>query len=254
MTLTALFPDWFSTIYRLPCRVPEGSRRGRNYRHFTIALCLAFCPSLAHALDEHAMRYPDYDLDFALELSRQALELSAADQDYTIRQSRLGLVLFDISDPVVNYGFIAGYTALDIEDDAVTAGVQPDGYHFGLTLRTQVFEQPRARLQAHYLFQEVSDATDTDSITLSWHEWQVSASLRFALTPRSGVILGGGYSDVEADRRSSGATDDTLHLKAKTHGHGYLQLEMLFPENGRASLSITRGAQQGLVMNFSRDF
>ena len=234
---------------------------GRQAIGGTPSFCVMFCCLLltlystnSRAADNQHTAYPDYGIDFALELSRLEMDLEANNITYPANQKRISVHVFDTTNTNVTYGFLAGSSYLSLDNDPATTGLQPDGFHFGLAIRTDVFEDPRLRLEGQYLYQELQDKTSTDTVTMDWYEWQINSSIRFGLSPRWGIILGGGYSNVDADRRVSGSSPQTLHLSLDTAAQGTLEFEMLFPGEGRASLTIVRGNQDGIKLNFARRF
>lgn len=193
-------------------------------------------------------------LDFSLQLSRIDLRLEAAGITYPVDLKRINVLMFEESPTNIDLGLMLGNSYLSLEQDGPSAGLSLNGFHLGLIGRRAFGNNPRFNLQGHILYQKLQDVTPSTTVTLDWFEWQLASSLRLALNRDWGLILGAGYTGIDADRRVSGSINQTLGMSLKKPLHGELGIEMLSAGGGRVRLTGYGGGQQGLSLDFARRF
>lgn len=197
---------------------------------------------------------PPDTLDFALNISRQELDLHKGNTLYPVDISQIGVTVFNLSNPNVHYGFIAGYSYLGLENDSPSAGLSLNGSHLGLALRLESSFYPRIRAQGQYLFQQLGATDSGNTITLDWYEWQLESSVRFALVDAIGLSLGVSYTDTDATRRLRGAANSTLSMTLEDNVTAWMELDKATIPSGYVSLTLYRGAHDGLMFSFARLF
>jgi len=204
-----------------------------------------------------ASPYAGYDqapIDFSLSFYSADLTLRAHNQDYPVTLERLSVAIYEADTPHLQFGFLTGSSYLSLDEDSVSAGLHPSGYHIGLALRGAVGNNPQLGFHANYVFQEVRDETDSQTVTVRWHEWLVEANAHISLGQQLGFIVGGGYVGLDARRHATGDINDTLNLQLASDSLGRLELEWRVPPGGRISLTLRRGAYDDVSFNFARKF
>lgn len=193
-------------------------------------------------------------LDFALLLTRNELELKDASVTYPATLKHLGIAVFETVDPHLQYGFITGSSAFDLENDTATAGLSPSGYHLGIALRGHYGHIPQLQWQAQYRYLDTRHKTEARKVTLNGYEWEGRLDLRLGLGPQWALLLGGAYRGLDVERRVSGDINETRNLDLDQSAEARLGIELMSPPDGRVRLTIRRGAYDGLTLAFSRGF
>ena len=229
-----------------------------------LVLATVFLMDYSTAMAE--ARYSSYastPIDFIFSLSNADLDLSTPNTEYPVSLEKISVSVFNTLDPQLQLGFLAGQSYLSLSNDAATAGMHLSGYHVGLAIRgcfgghnsgNYSSSNPQVKLQVTYLYQETKDTLEAQSATLSWHELTADASVKLNISQRFGIILGGSYSDLDAQRRATGDINETVKLNLDPGTQSRLALELRTPPNGRVSLVFRRGAYDGITLNFARQF
>ena len=193
-------------------------------------------------------------IDFIFSLSNADLTLSTPNAKYPASLEKISISVFNTAEPHTQLGFLAGQSYLSSSNDNATAGMHLSGYHAGLAVRGYFGSNPQVKLQTSYLYQETRGARKTQSTTVSWHELSAAASIKLNFSQQFGIILGGGYSSIDAQRRATGDINETIRLNLDSGRQTRLELELRTPPNGRVSLAFRRGAYDGITLNFARHF
>jgi hypothetical protein len=201
-----------------------------------------------------AMAATDGDMDFSLQLSTTDLRLRYDQTAHTTTVERIGVTVFDITTPRLQYGFIAGSSHLTAASDPALAGLSLDGYHAGLALQSQVGQNPRLSLRLHYLYQDVRDDENDRKIILTWHEWGTEVEGKLRLGGSLSVVAGAAYVGVDAQQRITGNGARTLNPDTETGAAGRLGLELDVKSGGRVGLHIQRGTLNSTFLIFARTF
>jgi hypothetical protein len=198
--------------------------------------------------------YGQSPIDFSLSLYSADLTLQAHKQDYPLTLERISISVFEAASPRLQFGFLTGSSYLSLDNDSVSTGFNPAGYHIGLAMRGRLGSNPQLGFDANYVFQDTRDETDSQSVTLRWREWLVEASARVTLGQQLGIIVGGGYVGLDGQRRARGTINDNLTLELASDSIGRLELEWRVPPGGHISLAFRRGAYDDITFNFARRF
>jgi hypothetical protein len=193
-------------------------------------------------------------LDFSLLLTRNEMDLEHDTVTLPVTLKHLGIVVFETVDPHLQYGFLTGSSAFDVENDSATAGLSLSGYHLGIALRGHYGHNPQLQWQAHYVYQETRHKTEARTLSMNGFEWEGRADLRLGLGPRWALLLGGAYRGLDVERRATGDINETRSLELDESLEGRLGIELVSPPNGRVRLTLRRGAYHGLTLGFSRGF
>ena len=217
------------------------------YHRILAALLLILCNAVAMAAEPSGM-------DFSLQLSQADLLLHYDDRDHDTSLERVGIVVFDTTDPYLQYGFLAGSSHLTLENDPLLAGISLDGYHAGLALRGGFGHDLRLDVQAQYLYQDVRDASASREVTVTWHEWRAEMLAGLRLGSPLTVVAGLAYVNLDAQQRISGDGARTRNLREETGTEKRLGLELNVEKNGRVGLHISRGVFDSVSLIFARSF
>jgi hypothetical protein len=215
-------------------------------RQILAALLLFICHSLAAAERE--------SMDFSLQLSQADVVLRYDGLDHESNVERIGIEVFDTTDPHLHYGFLAGSSRLTVDSDPLLAGLSLDGYHAGLALRGGVGHNPRLDLLTQYLYQDVKDTSADSEVTVTWHEWR--AEMLATLRPVSPLTLVAGlaYVNLDAQLRITGDSARTRNMREETGTEKRLGLELSVQNSGRVGLHIQRGVFDSITLIFARAF
>jgi len=196
----------------------------------------------------------DYPIDFALTFSSSDIDLREGSTHYDVDMKRINVSAFALENSNFQLGFNAGYNYLSLDNDALLAGINLDGYHAGLALRGHYGKDPQLGFQADYRYQETRDDTETQSTTFNWNEWTMAVSGKVKLAQQLRLMLGVAYSEIDARRNTRGDIDDTLDMRLDSATQTQLELEWLIETGGRVSIALQSGAYQNLAFKFAQRF
>lgn len=225
----------------------------RAYKHsLTLLLGLGLLlPPLAEA-----DRYPSFNnpIDFSLSLSNSDLELHTQNLPYPISMDRISVSIYSNEDPRVQFGFITGSSYLSIDNDPVATGINLNGYHAGLAMRSELGNNPQIGLHAQYLYQETKNDAATQSINLIWHEWAAGVTGTILLGQQLELMAGWTHHEIEARRRATGSITNSQTMKLKAGDQGVLAMGWRVSAGGRIGVSIEEGSYRRVEFNFARSF
>jgi len=205
-------------------------------------------------LISHAAAAEHGGVDFSLQLSQADLLLHYDDLDHDANVERVGVVVFDTTDPYLHYGFLAGSSRLTLDNDPLLAGLSLDGYHAGLALRGGFGRNPRLDLQAQYLYQDVKDSAADSEVTVTWHEWRAEMLAGLRLGSPLTLVAGLTYVNLDAQLRITGNDARTRNMREETGTEKRLGLELNLENSGRVGLHIQRGVFDSISLIFARAF
>ena len=213
-----------------------------------IALLITATPAGADSLNT--------TLDFSLHLSRQDISLKDGQQVINTSVKQLGVTSVDISKHPLQPGLALGYSYISDGDQAVTSGMELEGFYIAPALRDVLLDGQRvsAAFTAVYLYQRVSDSNAAQTVTMEWLQPQLDLDIRYLINRQFGLLLGGQYGRVDVDEQVSGGINQTLHLK---HGaeFGYRAgLEIDLGYDGQVGLLLHRAIGDGVELYFQRQF
>jgi len=196
------------------------------------------------------------DLDFALHLSRLDIPLNNGPQAINTTVKQLGVVSFDISQLTLQPGLGVGYAYASDNQQAVTAGLELEGYYIAPALRSVLLDGRRlnATLTAAYLYQRVKDSNADQAVTLEWHQPQLDLELNYRISRAIGLLLGGQYGRIDADEQLSGNINQTISLHSGPTLGYRAGLDMDVGGDGHVGVLVHRAIGDGVEMYFQQLF
>ncbi len=195
-------------------------------------------------------------IDFAVQLSRLDTPLHNGQQDIHTTVKQLGIISFDLTQPVMQPGLAVGYAYVNSGDQPAIAGMEPAGFYIAPALRGVLFDGRRlgATLTATYLYQRVKDSRTGQAVTLEWQQPQLDLDVRCHLSHQVVVRLAGRYGRVDMDETLSGDVNQSLTLQSGPT-LGYLAgLEFELGYDGQVGMLLHRAIGDGLEIYFQRQF
>ena len=100
--------------------------------------------------------------NFALELSHLKIDLNDGQQTVDTTTNYAGITSFQLREGKLQPGISLGYTYLSTDNQAVTAGMQLEGFYIRPAIRGVVIDNPHISLTltGSYLFQRVEDSPE----------------------------------------------------------------------------------------------
>ncbi|NOX76491.1 MAG: hypothetical protein GXP17_07760 [Gammaproteobacteria bacterium] len=215
-------------------------------------MTLAFSVTPAWARDGIIPHYAP--LDFSLSLEKSDLNLRNSDRRFFTRVERISVTFLEAPGPSLQYGVSLGSSYVELDNDPLSEGLRPSGYHLGMSIHRRLVSRPEVSLSLRYLYQEVKDETAMRTTTVSWHEWESEAVLRLRASQRWRLVIGGGFAGIDARRRVRGSSNDTLQLEPLSGAQGRVGLELRESASGHVALVLRRGVFNGVKLVFSRRF
>lgn len=223
-------------------------------RHRTgrLLILLSLIPAAATA---DPRTYATPPLDFALHLGRYETRLDDGLGRVEATVKRIGISAYGNADPTLQAGLLLGYATLS-DDQALTAGREPDGFYAGPALRSEFYAGHvlRAGVTGSYIYQRVREEDAGVSQVVEWQQWQLALDTRWRLGARVGLLLGGHYGGISAEQRLSGTVNQTRSLDHDPVFGGRAGLEFDFDGDGRIGIAAERGELDGLDIYFERQF
>jgi hypothetical protein len=219
-------------------------------RRFALALAALALPVLANAAD-------DLQLDFAVHFAKSKTTFdyaNGASADTTIQQIRVSW--YERFAPGLEIGMFGGSTYLTQTNNTVTAGLEPDGYHAGIGLRSVLWEAAPLQLiaRATYTYQRVQHEDANQSVTLSWHQPELYLGASVAATNRLRVYGGATWGAIDGQERVTGAAARTTDFDRNQSGGGFFGLELIVERDGYIGVETHAGATRGGEIYFKKSF
>jgi hypothetical protein len=228
-------------------------------RHCTalclVLLCYGGLAQTATALDMDIRTSPANRLDFAVWLSNNKTTLSDHTVSTRIKYQRIGVAAFDVPARGAQLGMQLGYASTSQDDVSAARGMDLNGYYLGLGLRVPLLEATRfkARFEAGYIYQDVKDSTESQKVSLDWHEYNAGL---LASVPLQRVELQAGlfYQRFDATQTASGTIQQTLFLKNEDTLQQRLGINYRVAPDEHVGLHFHSGASQGVQLEFQKLF
>jgi hypothetical protein len=165
-------------------------------------------------------------LELSLGVSRETLELETEDTTAETRLTRLGIDLWELGRPWLQFGLRGGYLLATQSDNPVTAGMDLTGQFIGVGVRGRLPVLPSLDIiaSAHYDYQQVEDELDAQSTELTWYEayGELGAALKLdPLHVRGGAAL----LAIEGSQTAKGTITDTEDLNDDLKLGGFLAVD-----------------------------
>ncbi|MGD8559897.1 MAG: hypothetical protein PVH04_09540 [Gammaproteobacteria bacterium] len=221
------------------------------------ALLLFAAGPPAMAMDLDVRSAPSNVLDFSLLIEHSVTELERDSNKVDANVERIGILTIDVPRDGPRFGLALGYAFSDFDNNDLYLPISMDGYYLGVSVQGLIVETSTwsVTARAEYIFQDV-DGSDMDNNTasLSWHEYSVGVSLRFALSSALRIVVEPVYTDINGTYRERGVSSQTVKLDS-SKGSG-LHAELQYWLNDRESISVQyrNAALQGFALRFRRFF
>lgn len=195
-------------------------------------------------------------VDFGLHLSRLDTPLHDGQQVINTIVKQLGIASFDMRQQTLRPGLAVGYAYLSDSNQAVTAGMELEGFYIAPALRGVLIDGRRGSvtLTATYLYQRVKDSNATQDVTLEWQQPQLDLDVKYQIARQMNLLLGGRYGRIDADEKVSGAVNQTLTLKSGPTLGYRAGLEFDLGGEGQVGLLLHRAMGDGLEIYFQSQF
>ena len=194
--------------------------------------------------------------NFALELSHLKIDLNDGQQTVDTTTNYAGITSFQLREGKLQPGISLGYTYLSTDNQAVTAGMQLEGFYIRPAIRGVVIDNPHISLTltGSYLFQRVEDSNANQSATLKWYQPQLDVEALWRFTQQMTLRAGGLYGRIDADESLSGDVNQTINLKKSSALGGYVGLEFDLGDDGQIGFLVHQGLGDGATLYFQRQF
>jgi len=197
----------------------------------------------------------DY-LDFAMWISNNETTLHDNNVSTRIKYRRIGVTAFDISpDRTVQLGLHIGVSFTNQDDISATQGLSLNGTYIGVGMHIPFVEQDRLklRLDLDYIYQHVDGASDTETVTCEWHEYDGGL---LATVPLGHFQLLGGvyYQRFDATQTATGTIQQTLFLDNEDTLQQRFGIDYNTGPGEHVGLHYHSGASSGIQLKFQKLF
>ncbi|MBI3899369.1 MAG: hypothetical protein HY308_13875 [Gammaproteobacteria bacterium] len=200
--------------------------------------------------------YVEHPTDFRLNLARHTLALSDGSTTFDTTVEQLGIAWRERYGQRLQFGLLGGYTYVTQTNNPATAGLDPNGYHAGLTLDIDVWTTDRLRLAVGtaYLYQRVKHEETEQTVELAWYEPSAYVSVTAELSSNLRAYGGTRYGVVDGEQRLHGTQNETRTLKRSATAGALVGLELQLEENGYVGVVGETGYHRGAALYFGRRF
>ena len=222
-----------------------------------VVLCLLGWPMLAIATGPLTPPDDRNDaLDFSLYFDRATtpLDYAGRTQDSTI--SRLGFSLREKAGKYVTLGLYGGNAWLTQTSNPVTAGIELDGYHAGVSLHAVLLRGQHASLYGalEYSYQKVEHKTDSQTVVIDWTQPQAQLGVMLTLTPQWRLYGGGSYGKLDGEERAGGTVNHTLAFERGARAGSFIGLDLTVDADGYVGVEARSGVTRYGEIYFKRRY
>jgi hypothetical protein len=223
----------------------------------SLALSALLCPLLcaaAETLPDDGAR--EKWLDFGVVFSKNKTQFDYADTSIATTVETISLHWYERVAPRWDIGLHGGYSFLTQTDYALTAGLEPRGYHAGVGIRGTLWEMAAGELflNASYLYHRLNHDEGTQSITLSWYQPEVRLGFVTRHIGRLRLLGGATAGAIDGQERAEGTIDRTLDFERDLRGGGFLGLDLTVERDGHVGIEIRNGVERGGRIYFTSSF
>lgn len=214
-------------------------------------------PTLVWAAGPAARLSDNTALDFAVTLAKTKTAFDYPDGtpiDTTLQ--RYGITWYERVMPRIELGLFGGKVFLSQTENAVTAGIEPDGHYGGIGMRGVLLETSLVQLFLHasYAHQRVQHDETGRVVTLAWDEAQ--ARLGATLTPSGPVRIYGGASwrNIDGQERVTGTSARTSDFQHHDAASGFVGIDLAVERDGYVGAEARSGAERGIEIYFKKRY
>jgi hypothetical protein len=191
-----------------------------------------------------------------LYVQRDDMAIESSTDSFDIQVDRFGFQLSESVHPRLSLGMLGGIAAADTEDHAITDGMQLSGNYLGVYLIGTAIERQRWRIgyEASLFYQSVDDKTDGQRVELDWLESGGAVTVGFNVSDMVSVYGGPYYRKVDIDERASGTVNATSRFSEQESLDAVLGVALETDPGGSIDLAVHRGASDGFILTFRRQY
>ena len=195
-------------------------------------------------------------LDFSLRFARAEIPLEYAGRTQDSTNSWLGVSVREQVSPRVTLGIYGGYAWLTQTNNPVTAGIELDGYHAGISMHAVLLPGQRASLYGalDYSYQKMDHEGDAQEVVIDWTQSQAQLGITLTLTRDWRLYGGGSYGKVDGEERASGSVNHTLDFERGARAGGFIGLDLNVETDGYIGIEARSGLMRGIDIYFKRSF
>lgn len=195
-------------------------------------------------------------LDFSLRFTRAEMPLDYAGRTQDSTNSWLGVSLREQVSKRVTLGIYGGYAWLTQTNNPVTAGIELDGYHAGISMHAVLLPGQMASLYGalDYSYQKMDHENDIQEVVIDWTQSQAQLGVMLALSERWRLYGGGSYGKIDGEERASGSVNHTLSFERGAQSGGFLGLDLNVETDGYIGVELRSGLMRGGEIYFKRRF
>lgn len=195
-------------------------------------------------------------LDFSLRFARAEIPLEYAGRNQDGTASWLGVSLRELVSPRVTLGMYGGYAWLSQTGNPVTAGVDLDGYHAGVSLHALLLPGKKASLfgALDYSYQKTEHEGDVQKVVIDWTQTQAQLGVMLTLTRYWRFYGGGSYGKIDGEERARGTVNHTLPFERDARSGGFLGIDLNVEMDGYIGVELRSGYMRGGEIYFKRRY
>lgn len=194
------------------------------------------------------------NLDFSLRLASAKTPLTYAGRTQDTTSRWIGVGLREAAGKHIVLGMYGGYAYTTQTDNPLTAGLELDGYHAGLSIHGFLPLGRSAQLYGafEYTYQRVKHEAETQNIVLDWVRPQAQLGVLAALSPRWRVYGGANYGKIDGEERANGSVNHTLAFDRGARVGGVFGIDLNWDAGGYVGIELRSGIDRGGEIYFKR--
>lgn len=198
-----------------------------------------------------------FGLSIGMHVMRDEVTIeSGATGGIDARIDRIGLMISEEVHPRLSLGLIGGILSMDTSGQTLTEGMELTGSYVGVALRGIAFGAGRWRLgyELGLVYQSMEDEIDDQRVEMDWIDSNAAVTACFDITERVSVYAGSMSRNLEIDQRARGDTRSSAEFGERDSTGTILGLALEVDPGGFIDLAVHRGASDGYVLTFSREY
>ena len=195
-------------------------------------------------------------IDFALHFSHLETELTDGQDPVNFTSRQFGITSFNLVNPALQPGLLLGYTYMDTTKQALTAGMELNGFYIGPSLRSTLIDDRgfMLRIAGTYLYQRTRGSSGAQVVTLDWYQPQLDLDALWQFGSHLKLTLGGQVGRVDVNERFEGPVKQTLKLTQTSTFGGRAGMEFDLGNAGQIGVLVQRAISYGVDIYFQRQF
>ena len=194
-------------------------------------------------------------LDAGVALGWQELDLQADGAPLETELSRAGITLWEPLHPRLWLGLEGGLLLASQSDSQIASGLDLEGQYLALAGRLRLLQGEAwfMDLGLRYDYHRLQDEFEGQELRLRWH--QLRGELGGGVQLGELRLGGGAYLlALDGDEVARGPLTRTRELGLGSEAGGFARVDYWVDDTGRVGLRLDGGVEQGLRLEFSRQF